>query len=235
MISRRNVWLALFVALGSSQVQSFSAAEGEIETRDDAFPPGILLEEGTRAILPPGVTLRLVYDKGLGVTKSSEGWSSKLYNDAARYCTIGYGHLVNKRPCDGTEPPEFVSGISEPRGEGLLKGDLRLAQIAAQTLAIPGLDDGQFAAVVDFIFNVGAGNYQNSTLRQVVNAGPSRYVEVPYQFRRWVNAGGKTWPGLQKRRDREVDLFFDGIGEPRGPAPPGTVLTPIDIRSGESP
>jgi len=234
-MSRRYVWLALFLVVGSSSFKSIIAAEGEIETRGDAFPPGILLEEGTRAVLPPGVTLRLVNHKGLGLTKASEGWSSKLYNDAAQYCTIGYGHLIKKRSCDGTEPTEFVLGIAKPRGEDLLKGDLKLAEIATQTLTILALTDGQFAAVVDFIFNVGAGNYQNSTLRQVINAGPERYAEVPYQFRRWIKAGGETWPGLQKRRDREVDLFFDGIGEPRGPAPPGTVLTPIDIRSGESP
>jgi hypothetical protein len=48
-------------------------------------------------------------------------------------------------------------------------------------------------------------------------------------------AGGKELAGLKARREREIDLFFDGLPKPK--APPltrgGEDLSPIDIRKGE--
>ena len=82
----------------------------------DQLTAGIFLEPEERALLPAGVTLGAVGPRGLGLTKESEGFVARLYLDAARYCTIAYGHLVKKRPCDGSEPPEFRRGVSEPRG-----------------------------------------------------------------------------------------------------------------------
>lgn len=58
-------------------------------TIEDAFTPGIFLDLGAKAILPVGMNLRPVVAKGLEVTKIGEGWRSRLYNDVARYCTIG--------------------------------------------------------------------------------------------------------------------------------------------------
>ena len=85
----------------------------------DRLAPGIFLEE-ERAVLPEGVELRKVYDKGIELTKESEGFVGKLYNDAASYCTIGYGHLIKLAPCDGNEPPEFRAGIDVRLGTEIL-------------------------------------------------------------------------------------------------------------------
>src|SRR5437879_3022403 len=63
----------------------------------DHLPPGELLSDA-KEIPPQGVELRAVYPKGISLTKLSEGWVPHLYNDAADYCTIGYGHLIQKAP-----------------------------------------------------------------------------------------------------------------------------------------
>src|SRR3954471_4811428 len=63
--------------------------------------------------LPPDAKLRPVYEKGINATKEVEGFRAKLYTDAARNCTIGYGHQVKKGGCDGDEPAEFRRGITE--------------------------------------------------------------------------------------------------------------------------
>jgi len=194
------------------------------------LPAGDLLED-SRATPPQGVTLRTVYAKGLQVTKDSEGWRSRLYDDAAGYCTIGYGHLLKKARCNGTEPPEFLSGLTKPAGERLLVDDMGGAQYTVMSNVRVSMTDGQFGSLVDFVFNVGSTNFRNSTLLRTVNSG--QLTRVSGQFRRWTKAGGQVWPGLQKRREREIDLFFEGIENLRAVPPEGEDLSPIDIRTGE--
>lgn len=198
---------------------------------EDKVTAGIFLDLGGRPSLPPGVELRKVYPKGLEITKVSEAWRSRLYNDAANFCTIGYGHLVKRAPCDNTEPDEFVQGITEPRGTEILLTDMERAEIAVMLGIKSDLTDGQFAALCDFVFNVGVTNFQNSTLRTVVNA--RQFERVPGQLLRWVRAGDKVLQGLRNRRQREIDLFFDGIPAARAAPPVGEDLSPIDIRTGE--
>lgn len=193
-----------------------------------ALTPGILLEpEDPTSKGPPA---RKVYPKGIALTKVSEGFVPRLYHDAARYCTIGYGHLVQKAPCNGREPSEFRRGISEPRGESLLVSDMAIAQRAVERYVKAPLTDGQYAALVDFTFNVGSGNLQRSTLLKVVNAG--QHESVPFQMRRWTRAGGQVLRGLVTRRERAIALYFEGKAIPKQ-APAGEEMSPLDIRAGE--
>lgn len=196
----------------------------------DALTPGIFWEE-TRALIPEGFELREVYSTGVELTKVSEGFRSQLYNDAAGFCTIGYGHLVKKSGCDGTEKPEFRNGISEPRGEEILVVDMNWAKYAVMDYVSAELTQGQYAALVDFVFNVGSGNFKQSTLLRKVNG--EQHDQVPFQLRRWVKAGGKVWPGLVTRREREIDLYLEDTAIPRLLPPPEEELPAIDIRLGE--
>ncbi len=199
-----------------------------------------LLEGREKAVLPQGVQLRAVYPRGISVTKAAEGWVPHLYNDAVHYCTIGYGHLLGKAPCKGTERVEVAPGTSiqarrgltEPQGSFVLDDDMATAKYVVMTAVKPQLTDGQFAALADFVFNVGGQNFRNSGLLQVVNNG--QFDRVPAQFRRWVLAGGKRWPGLVSRREQEITVFFDGLPKPKAVPPlPGEKLSPVDIRMGE--
>jgi GH24 family phage-related lysozyme (muramidase) len=224
-------WTLALAAAGL--VTGCERAEKREFPTEDRITAGIFLEPTERAALPAGVALRPVYQKGIDLTKRSEGFLSHLYNDAAGYCTIAYGHLVKLARCNGTEPTEFLRGVSEPRGEELLVGDMTQAQIVVQTAVGNDLNHGQFAALCDFVYNVGGGNFRSSTLLRVVNAGQPD--QVPYQFRRWVKAGGRTLPGLEERREREIDLYFEGLPKPRAAPSADVDLTPIDIRTGEAP
>jgi GH24 family phage-related lysozyme (muramidase) len=94
------------------------------------------------------------------------------------------------------------------------------------------LTDGQYAALCDFVYNVGGGNFRRSTLLKVVNRND--FDEVPFQLRRWVKAGGQVLAGLERRREREIALFFENVEIPRALPPAGVDLTPVDIREGES-
>lgn len=207
-------------------------------TQSERLVPGIFLEEPTRDGLPQGVILRKISDAGLSVTKDAEGFIREKYDDPAGYCTIGYGHLLQRNRCNGKEPGElescevskrgeFRSAIYELRGEQILRCDMARAEVAVTRLARSDLTDGEFAALADFTFNVGARKFERSTLLRVVNDG--NYQQVAKEFRRWVLADGKKLRGLQERREREIKLFFNGVA--RGGQPEETEL--IDIRIGE--
>jgi lysozyme len=217
-----TVVLSLQVALLFSETTEFPTI--------DRQPSGELIEEA-RDLPPQGFQLRPLYQKGIASTKLSEGWVPHLYNDAVKYCTIGYGHLIQKSPCITNEPPEFRNGITKPQGEKLLVGDLGSSQYAVMSDVKVVLTNGQFAALADFVFNVGGGNFRNSTLLKIVNS--SEFDRVPSQFRRWVMAGDKQLTSLERRREREIDLFFDGLARPKAVPIPGENLGPIDIRKGE--
>ena len=188
--------------------------------------PRIFLDPAPRGPLPPGVELRRVTLKGLDLTASMEGYRGELYEDPAGYCTIGFGHLVKLSPCDGTEPARFRHGLDRPAARELLREDLQLAERAVTELVDVPLSDGQYDALCDFTYNVGRGALARSTLRDYVNAG--EYGKVPAQLRRYVLAGGRRLRGLVVRREKEIELFFDGL-VPRSVPGPDEDLTPIDI------
>jgi GH24 family phage-related lysozyme (muramidase) len=162
-----------------------------------------------------------------------EGFQGQLYEDPAGYCTIGYGHLIRQGPCDGSEPEHLRTGISRDEALELLRQDVSLAERAVMELAEVDLDDGQYAALCDFTFNVGRGALARSTLLRRINEG--LHPEVPGQFRRYVLANGRKLPGLVVRREEEIALFFENHVVPR--AIPGTRedLELIDILRGLEP
>jgi GH24 family phage-related lysozyme (muramidase) len=217
-----TVLVSLQYALIFAQVADFPTV--------NRLPPGELIEEA-RELPPQGFHLRPLYQRGIALTKLSEGWVPHLYNDAVRYCTIGYGHLIQKAPCNGTEPKEFRNGITKLQGGGLLVGDLASSQYAVMSNVKVALTDAQFAALTDFVFNVGSGNFQNSTLLKAVNS--DEMDRVPGQLRRWVYAGDKLLTALQTRREREIDLFFEGLPKPKGLPLPNENQSPIDVNRGE--
>ncbi len=147
--------------------------------------------------------MRKITSEGLELIKEFEGFSPKIYIDPAGLMTIGYGHLVQQE-----EIAIFQTGISKIQAEELLLKDVAKAQNAVLRLTKTTLTDGQYAALVSFTFNLGAGAYQRSTLRRKVNR--QEHDEAPAEFRRWVWAGGKKLPGLIRRRNAEAKLYMTG-------------------------
>jgi len=83
----------LLIVIVTFLVGSCSTTQTTTYPAEDTLTPGIFLEVEERAVLPEGVELRRVYNKGIQSTKVSEGWRGRLYHDVALYCSIGYGHL----------------------------------------------------------------------------------------------------------------------------------------------
>ena len=69
------------------------------------------------------------------------------------------------------------------------------------------LSQNQFDAIVSWVFNLGNGNLQASTMLKVINSGD--HAGVPAQIKRWNKAGGKVLEGLVRRREAEA-LLYEG-------------------------
>lgn len=150
-------------------------------------------------------------EDGVRFIGKQEGYVPNLYNDPAGHCTIGYGHLVHHGNCNGSEPEEFLNGISEDRGLELLMNDAAVAAGEVNKSVTVSLEQYQFDALMSFTFNVGTGAFRTSTLLKRLNAG--EYDAVPSEMNRWVKGGGGTLPVLVNRRKAEGALFQDGTYE----------------------
>jgi lysozyme len=80
----------------------------------------------------------------------------------------------------------------------------RAFQAIAGDIAAP-MTLHEVAAVMDFVYNVGAGNFKNSTLLRMINA--KQYALAAQQFERWDEAAGKVMAGLLRRRIAEEEIF----------------------------
>jgi len=138
--------------------------------------------------------------KGLNFIKRQEGYSDKVYEDTAGNPTIGYGHLIR----DGEN---FDKGITEGEASALLARDTKTAVSAVNDKVTAELSQTQFDAVVDFTYNVGAGNLGKSTLLSNINSGRDLTKE---NFTEWNQAAGRVVGGLTIRRTDEYNLFSKG-------------------------
>jgi lysozyme len=145
---------------------------------------------------------------GLELLKRSEGFKGRTYKDVSGFPTIGYGHRL-------LHPESFPDGISEGQAAEILASDVREAEQAVERLVKVALAQGQFDALVDFCFNLGAGRLASSTLLKVLNQG--RYADAAEQLLRWDVAGGEENAGLKVRREAEFSLW-SGTAEQKAAA-----------------
>jgi len=142
---------------------------------------------------------RQVNKAGLDLIKSFEGLRLEAYPDPGTGgdpWTVGYG---------STKGVKKGMKITVQEAEQRLIMDLQDACKAVERYVTIPLNDNQFAALVSFTFNVGAGNLAVSTLLKRLNEG--EYGSVPMQLMRWNRAAGKILNGLTRRRTAEGDLF----------------------------
>lgn len=135
--------------------------------------------------------------KCIALVKQCEGLRLAPYRDVAGIFTIGWGHVLT--PADPHLP------ITEDHAEGLLLADLSTAAQAVERLVRVPLTQGQYDALVDFVFNLGSGHLAGSTLLELLNAGD--YDAVPAQLAKWTFAGGRVQAGLVTRRQMECELW----------------------------
>jgi len=147
---------------------------------------------------------------GLDLIKSFEGCRLLAYDDARPAyvlqpgdtvigtLTIGWGHTG----------PSISIGTEIPQNEAdeLLVSDLSRFEMDVNNLVSRDATPNQFAALVSFAYNLGAGALADSTLLRMFNAGD--IAGAADEFGNWVHAGGEVLEGLVRRRAAERALFL---------------------------
>lgn len=140
---------------------------------------------------------------GKDLIKIHEGFRAKAYLCPAGVPTIGFGTTRIKG-----SPVQMNMIITTDEANVFLEEDLKDFENAVNTLVAVELTQNQFDSLVSFVYNVGIGNFRNSTLLRLLNQG--KYKEAAQQFPRWNKANKKVLPGLTKRRNDEMNLFLKG-------------------------
>jgi lysozyme len=139
----------------------------------------------------------VVYSKaGLALTESFEGVRLVAYQDQVGRWTIGYGHAEGVHEGDT---------CTQEQAEQWLEQDVQWAESVVNNHVTIPLTQTQFDALVDFVFNVGSGNFEHSSLLELVNTGD--FEQAAQQFEKWSHAGGVVVAGLLRRRIAEEQEF----------------------------
>lgn len=113
-----------------------------------------------------------------------------IFDKTGKVWMIGYGH----------SPGDVKQGdkITVQQAEDLLKKDLE--QFERYASSVRGIKtQGQFDAVVDFMYNCGVTNFNRSTLKKYIEAGRKTH-EIQREFMKWTKSGGVELAGLYTRR-----------------------------------
>lgn len=131
--------------------------------------------------------------------KGFEGERLEAYQCSAGVWTIGVGHTKGVKPND-----RITEGISKI----LFEQDLLAFKLEMLPLVKVEVTQGQFVALLSFVFNLGITSFKTSTLLKKLNQGD--YVGASNEFLRWKYANGKVVKGLLNRRQAEKALFDGG-------------------------
>jgi len=137
------------------------------------------------------------------IAKRFEGFRAKPYLCPAGVPTIGYGSTLYET---GRQVSLADAPIDRERATALLFWEMRRSMTAAvRCCPVAATKDGCLAALADFVYNLGAGRLQASTLRRRINQ--QNWLEAKKELLRWVRGGGRILPGLVARRTVEAGLI----------------------------
>ncbi len=136
--------------------------------------------------------------KGIDLIKEFEGYSERVYLCPGGVYTIGYGH---------TKGVQVGDTCTREKAEEYLKDDLRDTEEAVLDLVDVPLTQNQFDALVSLVYNIGSGNFYDSTIRKVINYKVGDMEEYRRAWMMWVKAQGRVLKGLVRRREAEFKLF----------------------------
>jgi lysozyme len=139
----------------------------------------------------------------IDLIKEFEGFSDRPYLCPAKKWTIGYGNTFypNGLAVKQTDPQ-----ITRDRAIQLLTVMVdRFAEQVHKLIKVP-ITQNQFDALVSLAYNIGIGNFRNSTLLRKLNLKENNAV-LTAQINRWNRANGQIMAGLTRRRKAEAQLF----------------------------
>lgn len=153
--------------------------------------------------------LMVVSNKCLSLIKGFESFRPFTYLCQAGIKTIGYGHTLNVKAGDA---------CSQYQADIWLREDIKEAEEVIRSEVMIKLTQGQYDALVSFVFNVGPGvkgvkdgfarlkTGQPSTMLRKINL--NLLDDAAHEFEKWNLVNGAVSSGIVKRRVAEKALFL---------------------------
>ena len=138
---------------------------------------------------------------GRNLIKEFEGYRDTAYRDVAGILTIGYGHTGGVHEGDT---------VTHEEADALLQQDLKAAENTVNATGLK-LSQLQFDALVSLVYNIGSGNFNNSTLLRLLKVSTAPAADIEKWWKAWNKAGGKKLKGLERRRAAEYALYSKGF------------------------
>lgn len=138
---------------------------------------------------------------GRNLIKEFEGYRDTAYYDPAGILTIGYGHTGGVHEGDT---------VTHEEADALLQQDLQAAERTVNASGLK-LSQLQFDALVSLVYNIGSGNFNNSTLLKLLKVSTKPADDIEKWWKVWNKAGGKKLKGLERRRAAEYALYSRGF------------------------
>jgi len=144
-----------------------------------------------------------INEEGLAIIKHYEGCSNTVYRCPAGIPTIGFGSCYD---LSGNPITMDHRDITDEEATAYLVRGVQTTENSVARLVRVAVTENQFSSLVSFVYNVGSGNFKNSTLLKKFNNGD--HEGAAEEFKKWDKAGGKVLAGLTKRRNAEIKMFL---------------------------
>lgn len=157
--------------------------------------------ESTYIVTCNTTTTMRISEKGINLIKEFEGYRSSAYKCTSGVWTIGWGHTKGVKEGDK---------ITVAQAEKFLSSDIAKFEDYVNNVGFPNITQNQFDAIVSLAFNIGTGHFSaaKSTLYRLLANDCHNEKIITKWWICWRMSGGKVQPGLVRRREAEIKLFF---------------------------
>lgn len=174
---------------------------------------------------------RPVPEAAVRLIKEFEQLRLRAYQDVAGVWTIGWGHtrgVARGHVCTDSQAEAFLQADLAVAARALRA---KIGAVADAGDPLQGhLTEGQYGALISFVFNLGTGDPRKPEWTIWGLLRRRRFDQVPAEIIRFVNADGRKLQGLVRRRAAEVVLWsWEEPGSERGAPSSGatrTIATP---------
>jgi lysozyme len=142
-----------------------------------------------------------ISERGVNLIKRFEGCSLVPYKDSAGKWTVGWGHLIKDN-----EKENLMKGVTQAQADSLLNDDINIVAVRPlkSQVKVP-LYLYEFDSLTSFTFNIGPGNFSESTLK--TRLSEHRYHDASLEIPRWNKSNQVFDHGVFKRRMAEMLIF----------------------------
>ena len=143
------------------------------------------------------VKMTSLQKKAFDIITKFEGWKSSVYTCPAGKKTVGWGftspEYIRKGSMTRNEADKILVNYIDSLGS-YLDGQVQVK-----------LSENQKAALISFVYNIGRGNFEKSTMLKKINK--KDFGGAASEFAKWNKSKGKVLSGLTSRRADERALF----------------------------